>query len=515
MHAFVTILAVLLGAVLLSLVARWLKAPFPPFLALGGAAVAFMPFAPELRLDSQLVLALFVAPVLLDSSFDSSPRDLKRNIGPIAFLTLAAVGLTVIAVAVTARLLEPTMGWAVAIALGAIVAPPDAAAANAVLRAVPVPYRVRTILEGESLFNDGSALMTYRLAVTAAAGAMAVGWALAATIAWALFGSVVFGMAAAWLTNQTTRKITDAPSSILIQFIATFGLWIAAERLGLSAIITVVVYGLTIARLTARNSASLRAPAYAVWETVVFALNAMAFALVGLQIGPIWRGLEPSQRGEYALFAVAILGVAIVVRMTWVLTYNSLARLKNRWVGADLPEGESAPTFATGVVIGWAGMRGVVSLAAAYALPFDFPHRDLLLLSTFAVVMGTLVGQGLTLGPLIKLLGLKDDGQLPQEIKRARQVITQAAFDHLKGRRSRIASRLKDEYHDRLDAVNSDAADDGRVETESDQIRSELLEIKRDALMDLRTSGEIGEQAYYQLEEELDRHELSLTPVVR
>jgi CPA1 family monovalent cation:H+ antiporter len=241
----------------------------------------------------------------------------------------------------------------------------------------------------------------------------------------------------------------------------------------------------------------------------------MAFALVGLQIGPIWRGLDPAQRGEYALFAVTILGVAVVVRMAWVLGYNSVARLKNRWFGVQLPQGESAPTAASGIIIGWAGMRGVVSLAAAYALPFDFPHRDLLLLSTFAVVMGTLVGQGLTLGPLIKLLGVKDDGQLPQEIKRARQVVTQAAFDHLKDRRGRIASRLKDEYGDRLEAVNSGAADDGRVEMEADQIRGELLDVKRDALMGLRMSGEIGEQAYYQIEEELDRHELSLTPVVR
>lgn len=515
MHAFVTILAVLLGAVLLSLVARWLKAPFPPFLALGGAAVAFMPFAPELTLDPELVLVLFVAPILLDSSFDSSPRDLKRNIAPIAFLTLAAVAVTVIAVAVTAHRLEPAMGWAVAIALGAIVAPPDAAAATAVLRAVPVPYRVRTILEGESLFNDGSSLLIYRFAVMAATSGLAIGWGLAATIVWALFGSVIFGIAAAWVTSRATRAITDAPSSILIQFIATFGLWIAAEHIGLSAIVTVVVYGLTIARLTARNSASLRAPAYAVWETVVFALNAMAFALVGLQIGPIWRGLEPAQRGEYAVFAAAILGVAVAARLVWVLSYNTVARLKNHWLSSHVPEGESPPTAASGIIIGWAGMRGVVSLAAAYALPGNFPHRDLVLLSAFAVVMGTLVIQGLTLGPLIKLLGAGDDGQLPQEIKRARQVVTQAAFDHLKDRPGRIAGRLKDEYGDRLEAVHADIAEDGRVELESDQIRSELLDIKREALMGLRTSGEIGEQAYYQLEEELDRHELSLTPVVR
>ncbi|QTC92091.1 cation:proton antiporter [Brevundimonas goettingensis] len=515
MHAFETILAVLLGAVLLSLVARRLKAPFPPFLALGGAAVAFLPFAPEMTLDPELVLALFVAPILLDSSFDSSPRDLKRNIVPITLMSLAAVGITVVAVALTARHLEPEMGWAVAIALGAIVAPPDAAAATAVLRAVPVPYRIRTILEGESLFNDASSLLTYRLALTAALGGMAVGWGLAATIVWALVGSVVFAMAVAWITTRLTRGITDAPAAILIQFIGTFGLWIAAEKLGLSAIVTVVVYGLTIARLAARNAATIRAPAYTVWDTVVFALNAMAFALVGLQIGPIWRGLEPAQRGEYALFAVAVLIVAVLARLVWVMGYNTFLRLKNHWFGVNLPEGVSPPTPASGVIIGWAGMRGVVSLAAAYALPMNFPHRDLLLLATFAVVMGTLVVQGLTLGPLIKLLRVEDDGLLEREIKHARQVVTQAAVDHLKGCKGRVADRLKDEYDERLDAVMSADADEGRVELESDQIRDDLLTTKRDALMALRTSGEIGEAAYYQIEEELDRYELSWTPVVR
>lgn len=175
MHAFEALLLILAGAVLLSLLARRLNSPFPPFLALGGAAVAFLPHAPEITLDPQLVLALFVAPVLLDSAFDSSPRDLKRNIVPITFLTVVAVGVTVIAVALSARAMEPSMAWPVAIALGAIVAPPDAAAATAVLRAVPVPHRVRVVLEGESLFNDATALLTYRLAVLAATAGLAMG----------------------------------------------------------------------------------------------------------------------------------------------------------------------------------------------------------------------------------------------------------------------------------------------------------------------------------------------------
>lgn len=515
MHAFETFLIVVFGAVLLSLLARRLRAPFPPFLAIGGALVAFMPFAPDLTLDPELVLALFVAPVLLDTAFDSSPRDLRRNIVPITFLSLVAVAVTVTGVAFAARGMEPSMAWPVAIALGAIVAPPDAAAATAVLRAVPVPYRVRTILEGESLFNDASALLIYRLAVTAAAGGMAMGWMLVASLLWALIGSVVFAVAAAWVSSRLSRMILDAPSAILIQFITTFGVWIAAEQLGLSAIITVVVYGLTIARMAVGNAAEVRSPSYAVWETVVFALNATAFALVGLQIGPIWRGLEPAQRGEYAGFAFVILIVAVAARLGWVTIYNLVVRIKNHLFGADLPQGEAPATAATSFIVGWAGMRGVVSLAAAYALPFDFPHRDLLLLSTFAVVMGTLVFQGLTLGPLIRLLKIQDDGRLPHEIRRAREATAEAALAHVEGLDTPEAQRIADEYRERLDLIRSEKSADGRVESSTDDLRSEVLEVKRETLLKLRTSGEIGEGAYYQLEEELDRHELALTPVVR
>lgn len=516
MHAFEALLLILAGAVLLSLLARRLNAPFPPLLALGGAAVAFLPHAPELTLDPQLVLALFVAPVLLDAAFDSSPRDLKRNVVPITFLTIVAVGVTVIAVAVSARAMEPSMAWPVALALGAIVAPPDAAAATSVLRAVPVPHRVRVVLEGESLFNDASALLTYRLAVTAATAGLVADGSLAAMLLWMAAGSVLLGVAAGWIASRVNGRIQDAPMAILIQFTATFGVWVLAERLGVSAIISVVVYGLVVARLSARRTpAAIRAPSYAVWETVVFALNAAAFAIVGLQIGPIWRGLEPVQRGEYAVFAVIILAVAVLARLGWVMTYNLAVQAKNSVYGRSVPQGETPPTLKTGLIVGWAGMRGVVSLATAYALPADFPHRDLILLATFAVVLGTLVLQGLTLGPLIRLLRVRDDGQLAREIHFAREAVTRAGLAHVAGKDGPDAERLREDYSVRLAALERSSPEDGRPFSDRDRLSAAVLEAKRDALFELRVSGRIGDAAYYQLEEELDRHELSLTPVVR
>ena len=513
MHAFETILTVLFGAVVLSLLARRLNAPFPPFLALGGAAAAFLPFAPDLRLDPELALALFVAPVLLDAAFDSSPRDLKRNLAPILFLSVLAVGVTVVAVALTARGLRPELGWAAAIALGAIVAPPDAAAATAVLRAVPVPHRIRTILEGESLFNDATSLLAYRLAVTAAVSGLTVGWPLVGTVLWALLGSVAAGFASAWTIRLVLRGVDDAPNSILLQFISTFGVWILAERLGLSAIITVVVHAMVTARLAARTPAAVRAPSYAVWESVVFALNAMAFVMVGLQVGPLWRDLEPVQRAEYSLFALAVLAAAILARIVWVLVYYGASRLWARRSQAKAPD-RAPPTAGSALVVGWSGMRGVVSLAAAYALPQDFPARDLLLLATFAVVMGTLVIQGLTLGAVIRLLKLKDDGILAEEIRRAREAVLGAALARLQHEPAEPAERLRSHYNEHLQAVRASGGD-GVVELEQDRLSRAVLTAKREALLSLRVVGGIGEAAYYRLEEELDRHELSLIPVVR
>lgn len=515
MHGFETILIVMAAAVLLSLVAQRLKAPFPPFVALAGAAVAFLPFAPQITLDPALVLALFVAPVLLDAAFDSSLRDLKRNAVPIAFLSLVAVGVTVTAVAFTAKALVPALPWPAAVALGAIVAPPDAAAATAVLRLIPAPYRVRTILEGESLFNDASALLIYRLAVAATLATMPQGWMLVGAMAWAVVGSVAFALVAAWLQIRLMRQLTYAPAAIVLQFISTFGVWIAAERLGLSAIVTIVVYAMAVARMAARSSAEIRAPAYAVWETAVFGLNVLAFMLVGLQIGPIWRGLEAAQRQDYAVFALIILGVCVAARIGWVMTYNLVVRAKNQLFGARPPEGAAPPTLRAGLVVGWAGMRGVVSLAAAYALPPSFPERDLILLAVFAVVMGTLVVQGLTLGPLIKALGLGDDGVLQADIRRARRGVAEAALALVDGRTDAPAKRLQAEYRERHGAVAGITTGDARVRLPVDDLVEEVLAAKREKLLAMRLSGEISDAAYYQLEEELDRHELALTPVVR
>jgi NhaP-type Na+/H+ or K+/H+ antiporter len=244
MVIFETLLALLLAATILSVAARRMNVPYPTLLALGGALIAFLPGAPRLDLPPDLILALFVAPVLLDAAYDTSLRDLRQNWRPVLSLVSVAVGVTTIAVAFAARAFLPDLPWAAAIALGALLAPPDAVAALTILKHVNPPHRIRTILQGESLLNDASALLVYKLAVGAVAMGSFDAAAAVPTFFIVVFGSAAAGWLLAWPVVQLTHRIPDAPTSVIFQFVATFGLWLLADRLGLSAVVTVVVFGL-------------------------------------------------------------------------------------------------------------------------------------------------------------------------------------------------------------------------------------------------------------------------------
>jgi NhaP-type Na+/H+ or K+/H+ antiporter len=287
MEGLETLVGLVLAAVLLAAAARRVGAPYPVFLALGGAGLAFVPGVPLFTVPPELALALFLAPVLLDAAYDASPRDLKDNWLPLTSLVVFAVGLTTAAVAVIVRWLIPEIGWAPAIALGAVVAPPDAAAATAVLRPIRPPQRILTILEGESLLNDASALMIYRLAVGAAlANDFSIG-AVAPAFLFAVVGSLVVGPLLGWLFLKMFRRVHHVPTAIILQFTTTFGVWILADRIGLSGVLTMVCYAITVARTAPEQTpARLRIPSYAVWDTAVFVLNILAFIFIGLQIRP-------------------------------------------------------------------------------------------------------------------------------------------------------------------------------------------------------------------------------------
>jgi monovalent cation/hydrogen antiporter len=532
-HEFESLVGLLLAAVLLAAVARRVSAPYPTFLALGGALLAFVPGAPQIVLEPELALALFVAPILLDAAYDASVRDLRDNWAPLAGLVIVAVGLTTIAVALVARALVPAMPWAAAIALGAIVAPPDAAAATAVLRQVRLPHRLLTILEGESLLNDATALLIYRVSVGAMlAGAFSFSQVLP-TFTLGVIGSLIVGPALGWIYIRATRNVRDTPSAILLQFIGTFGVWILAEHIGLSGVLTVVCYAIAVARdAPSMTPARLRIPSYAVWETVVFLMNVLAFVLIGLQIRPILEPLEPEVRTRYFYVAGAVLVTVILVRIAWVMTYNVFAKLKARIYGFNPPRPMLPPTSRGALLVSWCGMRGVVTLAAALALPTGgshdrvpgglasavdgvpaaFPYRDLIVLTAFSVVIGTLVLQGLTLKPLLKLLKLRDDDPVGREADEARERAVKAALLTLQGDDSPAAQAVRHEYNDLIARASHRAGVPTLASTAHAALRRKAVVAARATIVEMRETREIGDDAFHRLEEELDWLEMSAGP---
>lgn len=492
MELFELVLTLLLTGAVLTSVAQRIGAPYPALLAVAGAVMALVPSGATATLDPELALALFVAPTLLDAAYDASPRDLKAAWVPVTSLVLVAVTLTVLGVAVVARLLVPDMPWAVAIALGAIVAPPDASAATAVLRQLAPPHRIMVILEGESLLNDASALLIYRLAVGMVGGLAFTWWSASTLLVVNCIGGALLGFVLARLYLWAIRPATDIAVSVVTQFVSTFIIWIAAEKLGVSPIITTVVYAVTLARsVPARLSAEHRRASFAVWEVAVFVLNALAFILIGLQLRGVLHRLD-GNAVPTAIFAGAVLLTVVVVRFAWVMGFVSFLRtVPNRW-------GWLRPPFAGSVVIAWCGMRGIVTLAAALALPDGtetataFPYRDLLVTAAFAVVLGTLVIQGLTLAPLMRWLRLADDGAVDRELAVARSAVAHAATDALQRSGSPHAEALLPEF------------DEGTMPKQRFDLALRIIGLQRKRLLALRRSSVIGDEAFQVVEEELD-----------
>jgi monovalent cation/hydrogen antiporter len=505
------LLGLFVVAVILAAGARRVGAPYPVFLALGGALLAFLPGAPSFSVAPELALALFVAPVLLDAAYDASLRDLRDNWAPATGLVVFAVGLTTAAVAVVAHTLIPTIPWAAAIALGAIVAPPDAVAATAVLRPLRPPHRILTILEGESLLNDASALLIYRLAVAAVT---ANGFSIAAvapTFLLAVVGSLVVGPALGWLVLRLMERVQHVPTAIILQFVSTIGVWMLADSVGLSGVLTMVCYAMTVARTSPeRTPARTRIPTYAVWETVVFALNILAFIFIGLQIRPILEGLAAADRGRYFAVAGAVLPTVIIVRFAWYMSFNAVLRWRHRRFGFHPPRPMLRPTIGSGLIISWAGMRGIVSLAAAMALPSAFPYRDLIVLTAFSVVLGTLAIQGLTLKPLLRALDLHDDDPVGREVSAARERALRAGLASFARDRSPIAQVVRQEFTARLAYERPNAVDAGDITRSAhSEIYRGALQAARQAVLAMRANDEIGDDAFHRIEEELDWLEMA------
>src|SRR6266850_1937402 len=477
--------------------------------ARAGHEVIFSYARSEQKLNN-LALALFVAPVLLDAAYDASLRDLRDNWAPVTGLAVFAVVITTAAVAVVAHTLIPTMPWAAAIVLGAVVAPPDAVAATAVLRQLRPPQRLLTILEGESLLNDASALLIYRLAVgAAAAGSFSVA-AVAPALVLAVAGSVVAGLAFAWVNLRLIERVHSVPTSVILQFVSRFAVWMVAEHIGLSGVLTTVCYAIALARKgPERIPASRRIPSYAVWDTVVFALNILAFIFIGLQVRPILESLQAEERGRYFLVAGAVLLTVIVVRFAWHMSFNAVVRWRHSRRGFHPPRPMLRPTVGSGLIISWAGVRGIVTLAAAMALPPMFPYRDLIVLTAFAVVLGTLVIQGLTLKPLLRALDLHDDDPVGRELTAARERALRAGLASFADDRSSVAEVVRQAFAARLADERADGHAGAGTRSAQSQLYRGAVDAARQAVLAMRANDEIGDDAFHLIEEELDWLEMT------
>ncbi len=305
-------------------------------------------------------------------------------------------------------------------------------------------------------------------------------------------------------------RVRNVPTAIVLQFVSTFGVWILAERIGLSGVLTMVCDAMSVARVAPeRIPARMRIPSYAVWETAVFVLNVLAFVFIGLQIRPILSSLAPAERGRYFVVAAAVLVTVIVVRLCWHMSFNAVIRWRERRFGFRPPRPMLRPTVGSGLVISWSGMRGIVTLAAALALPGNFPFRDLIVLTAFAVVLGTLAIQGLTLGPLLRALDLQDNDPVGQEVTGARETAWRAALSALEPDRSPLAEVVRQEFTAHLGSAEADPEPEGEAAAGHRHLHRRALQAARQAVLAMRAREDIGDVAFHVMEEELDWIEMS------
>ncbi|MBY5518108.1 cation:proton antiporter [Rhizobium leguminosarum] len=502
MTFFETLVALLAVAILLLQVTRRMRLPYPGILAAAGVAVAMLPGAPTIPIDPPTALALFIAPVLVDSAYDFPVGAALRMLLPLFFYAVVAVLVTT-GVVVSISMLTVGLPIAVAVTLGAIVSPPDAAAATAVLSNLPVARRVDALLKGESLFNDATALLLFGAALTVQArGGLDAGTAL--QVGLAAPGGIVFGIVFGFFVSRLRPITENTVGGTLLQFVYAFSTWLIAEHLHLSAVLATVASAMTIATLSSvEDSPRMRVHSFAVWTTVVFLLNVVAFLLMGLQARRIIETMSAEELQRAMGFAAIVVVGVILARMAMAFLLHAVVASRHR-------RGNELAPFTSGetLLVGWAGLRGLVTLATAFALPADFPERDLVVLTAFTVVLATLVIQGATLAPMIHFLKLGRQAEVRDELKAARRSLAEAAFQRLEKEDGTEAEAIRTICKEHW-AASSDAIKTSPLDRRRDLTIAAVL-AERQRLEELRDTDQIGATQYLELQEDLDWKQLSV-----
>jgi CPA1 family monovalent cation:H+ antiporter len=522
-HDSLVLFGILVAATTLIGLSAGLSLPFPVLLVLGGLGLGFVPGVPDVELSPDLVLVVFLPPLLYWAAFFTSIRELRRKARPISMLAFGLVGVTTLAVAAVAHAAIPGLSWPAAFVLGAIVSPTDAPATTSIARRLGVPRGLLTVVEGESLINDAAALVAYRFAVVAVlTGTFSLGDA-ALRLAGNVAAGIAIGLAVGWVIKEVRRRIDNAPVEITISLMTGYFAYLPAEAADVSAVLATVTAGIYIGWYSPEiSTVAQRLQGTAVWELLVFAINAVLFIVVGLQLPVILDGLSGRSTGSLLLYATLVSVTVIAIRVVWVFVGIHMPRaLSGRRRGEPLPPVENS------VFIAWTGMRGAVSLAAALALPrvtdagTPFPERDLIIFLTFAVILATVVLQGLTLPLLLRFLGLEDDGLDAEEEAMARIRAAESALarlEELAGEdwvREDTAQRMRGTYEFRRSRFTTrlDGTDGDGIEERSaayQRLRREMLDAEREAIVDLRRSGEIHDGVMYRLARDLDLEESRL-----
>ncbi len=528
LHTELVLTGLLFAVVILVTAARVLNVPYPVFLVLGGLAAGFVPGVPEVRLAPDLVLLIFLPPLLYSASVFTSLRDLRQNVRPIALLAVGLVLATCLAVAVIAHTVIDGMSWPVAFVLGAVISPTDPVAATAIAGKIGVPRRVVTIIEGEALINDGTALVAYKVAVTAVvAGTFSPSHA-AVQFVLGVLGGAAIGLVVGFVVAHVRERLHDPPIEVTISILTGYAAYLPAEELGVSGVVAAVTVGLFMGSQTSRvTDATVRMQGDAVWQILAFLLNSFLFVLVGLQLPAILDELriERYATSRLVLYGAVVCVAVVVVRLVWTFVFTYTPRAIFRSVRRDDP----SPPVRHVSLVAWMGMRGAVSLAAALAIPLSthagvrIGQRPLILFIVFCVILVTLVAQGLSLPAVVKLLRVSADTDTADQESRARLHAAEAALVRIDGlsrepwTRDDTIERLRNMYgyrQRRFAARFDEDEDDGAYEqrsTDYSRMMRAIIEAQREAIERLRGEGEISDDVMRAVEHDLDLEERRLT----
>ena len=520
------IVILLFGITFLGVVSNKYKFPFPIILVLSGIVISLVPGLPVVALNPGVVFVIFLPPLLYGAAWNTSWRDFKAAIRPISLASIGLVFFTTALVGITAHWIISGLSWPLAFLIGAIVSPPDAVAATSVTKGLGLHPRIVAILEGESLVNDASGLIAYKYALTAITAGNFVLWQAGLNFLWVASAGIGIGLAIAYLIYIIHKRfICDPILVVTLTFLTPFASYLLAEHFGVSGVLAVVTTGLYLSFHSGEIfSNQSRIMTYGVWEVIIFILNSLIFVLIGLQLRSVMEGINDYPVSELVLYGLVISFVVIAIRFIWIVP----AALLPRWLSKHIRETEPFDPRNL-VIFGWAGMRGVVSMAAALALPFTlqdgtaFPHRNLIIYLTFCVILSTLVILGFTLRWIVRKLKIQPYSIVAEEYEVRTQVVS-SVISHIEENLSLVSDELlrniKSKYevkYNRLQKTDLPANYfgmgqklPGNIFNEFSKIQIDLIGVERKELEQLHRQGKASEEILRKMEKELDLEETRL-----